>query len=43
MEQRRALKEIRGDANREAVDVYIHVTPTQLKEAYLTYVPRLGI
>jgi len=40
---RHFLKEIRGDANKEAVDVYIHVTPIQLKEAYLTYVPRLGI
>ena len=38
---RHFIKEIRGDANQEAVDVYIHVSPKQLKEAYLTYVPRL--
>jgi Site-specific recombinase XerD len=40
---RHFIKEIRGDANRDAVDGYIHITPKQLKEAYIIYVPHLGI
>jgi len=40
---RHFIKEIRGDANRDAVDGYIHITPKQLKEAYINYVPHLGI
>lgn len=40
---RHFIKEIRGDANRDAVDGYIHITPKQLKGAYLDFVPHLGI
>ncbi len=40
---RHFIKEIRGDANRESMDVYVHVNHDQLKEAYLAYVPQLGL
>jgi integrase/recombinase XerD len=40
---RHFIKEIRGDANRDAVDGYIHITPRQLKEAYIDHVPHLRI
>jgi len=36
-------KELRGDSRREAIDLYDHIDLTELKEAYLTYLPELGI
>ena len=37
------LKELRGDARRESMDVYRHIDPEELREAYLAHVPELGI
>jgi len=36
-------KELRGDSRREAIAVYDHIDLKELKEAYLTYMPKLGI
>jgi integrase/recombinase XerD len=37
------LKELRGDARKEAVDIYDHIDKTELRRAYLAAVPLLGI
>jgi integrase/recombinase XerD len=37
------LKELRGDARSEAVDIYDHIDPKELRRAYLAAIPRLGI
>ena len=37
------LKELRGDARRESMDVYRHIDPEELRKAYLASVPELGI
>jgi integrase/recombinase XerD len=34
------IQELRGDSRREAIDIYGHI---DLKEAYLTCTPQLGI
>jgi integrase/recombinase XerD len=41
--KREFVKELRGDARREAIDLYDHIDQEELKEAYLLYMPRLGI
>jgi len=40
---RSCIQELRGDSRKEAIDIYDHITQDELKEAYLKYVPRLGI
>ena len=40
---REFLKELRGDSRREAVDIYDHIDPKELRRAYLAAIPRLGI
>lgn len=37
------LKELRGDARRESMDVYRHIDPEELRKAYLAHIPELGI
>jgi integrase/recombinase XerD len=34
---------LRGDAIREAVDIYYHIDPEDVRRAYLAHIPRLGI
>jgi len=40
---REYVKELRGDARRDAVDIYNHIDREELRRAYLTYVPKIGI
>jgi len=37
------VKELRGDARREAIDIYNHIDKKELKEAYLACIPQLGV
>lgn len=37
------IKELRGDARSEAIDIYNHIDKKELKESYLAHIPRLGI
>jgi len=37
------VKELRGDARRDAVDIYNHIDKKELKKSYLTHIPQLGI
>ncbi|AKB34794.1 site-specific recombinase [Methanosarcina siciliae C2J] len=37
------IQELRGDARKEAIDVYDHIEKDELKEAYLQYIPKLGV
>lgn len=40
---REFIQELRGDVRREAVDIYDHIELKELKEAYLKYIPQLGV
>lgn len=40
---REFLKELRGDARNEAVDVYDHIDNRELRRAYLAAIPTLGL
>jgi len=37
------VKELRGDARREAIDIYNHIDKEELRESYLAHIPQLGI
>lgn len=37
------IKELRGDARREAIDIYNHIDRKMLKESYLACIPQLGL
>lgn len=37
------VKELRGDLRAESIDIYVHITPQQLREEYLKRIPQLGI
>jgi integrase/recombinase XerD len=37
------LKELRGDARRDSMDIYRHIDLEELRKAYLAHVPELGI
>lgn len=41
--KREYLRELRGDARHDAIDVYNHINRTKLKDAYLSCIPQLGI
>ncbi len=41
--RREFIKELRGDARREAFDLYNHIDMNELKEAYLASIPQLGV
>jgi integrase/recombinase XerD len=40
---REFIKELRGDARGEAIDIYDHIDHEELRKAYLAAIPRLGI
>jgi integrase/recombinase XerD len=40
---REFVKELRGDARREAIDIYNHIDRKELQESYLAHIPQLGI
>jgi len=40
---REFIKELRGDARREAIDIYDHIEHEELKKEYLKRVPQLGV
>ena len=40
---REMIQELRGDARREAIDVYDHISKDELRKSYLKHVPQLGI
>ncbi len=41
--QREYVKELRGDARREAIDIYHHIDREDLRRTYLACVPKLGL
>jgi len=41
--KREFIQELRGDARKEAIDIYDHIDPEELKKEYLRCIPRLGI
>ena len=41
--EREFLAELRGDARKEALDVYIHLDREELRKKYLACVPKLGV
>lgn len=40
---REYVKELRGDARNEAIDIYHHIDREELRRAYLAHIPQLGI
>jgi integrase/recombinase XerD len=40
---REYIKELRGDARKEALDLYNHIDENLLRESYLAHIPQLGI
>jgi len=34
---------LRGDAIKEAVDIYFHINPEDVRKQYLAHVPPLGV
>lgn len=40
---RSIIQELRGDSRKEAIDIYDHITQTELKESYLRYIPQFHI
>lgn len=40
---REYVKELRGDRRAEAIDIYHHIDEDELRQAYLAYIPKLGI
>jgi integrase/recombinase XerD len=40
---RSIIQELRGDVRKEAIDIYDHITQTELKESYLKHIQRLNI
>lgn len=41
--RREYIKELRGDARKDAMDLYNHIDKEELKKAYLAHIPKLGI
>lgn len=41
--KREYVQWLRGDAIKEAVDIYFHIDPEDVREAYLACIPQLGI
>lgn len=37
------IKILRGDKRRDAIDIYDHIDKNELRQAYLTFMPQLGI
>lgn len=40
---RSIIQELRGDTRKEAIDIYDHITQTELKESYTKYIQKLNI
>ena len=40
---REFAKELRGDKRRDAIDIYDHIDPNDLRKAYLASIPNLGL
>jgi len=40
---REYVKELRGDARNEAIDIYHHIDREDLRKSYLACIPELGI
>jgi integrase/recombinase XerD len=40
---REHVKWLRGDAMKEAIDIYNHIEPEDVKKSYLVHVPQLGV
>ena len=40
---REFIQELRGDARKEAIDIYDHIDRKELRESYLAHIPQLGI
>jgi len=40
---RSIIQELRGDSRKEAIDIYDHITQTELKESYSKYIQQLNI
>jgi len=40
---REFIKELRGDSRREAIDIYDHIDPGELRREYLDKIPQLGV
>ena len=40
---REHIQELRGDSRPEAMDIYYHIDPEDLRKSYLAHIPRLGI
>jgi hypothetical protein len=34
---------LRGDALREAIDIYNHIAPEDVGKSYLAHIPQLGV
>jgi len=41
--RREFIEELRGDSRKDTFDLYNHIDLNELKEAYLAYIPQLGI
>jgi integrase/recombinase XerD len=40
---REFIQELRGDARRDAIDIYDHIELSELRESYLAHIPQLGV
>jgi integrase/recombinase XerD len=41
--RREYVQWLRGDAIKEAVDIYYHIDPEDVRKSYLAYIPKLGV
>ncbi|MBO8182833.1 MAG: tyrosine-type recombinase/integrase [Archaeoglobus sp.] len=41
--RREFIQELRGDARRDAIDIYDHIDKEELRLAYLSHIPKLGV
>ena len=41
--RREYVQWLRGDAIKEAVDIYYHIDPEDVRKSYLAYIPQLGV
>ena len=40
---REHVQELRGDARPDAIDIYYHIDPEELRKSYLAFMPKLGL
>ena len=40
---REHVQELRGDVRQDAIDIYYHIDPDELRRSYLEHIPKLGI